>query len=97
MQEAQALPQVVNELRALLYLLGGGMTLLILKEVFSFIRAFKKSAADETNPTFQTSVKVEHALSLACLGRLETASTAQTAALTKATEALATVIRMLDK
>jgi len=107
MNEAVVIPQVAGELRAVVYLLGGGMTLLILKEVFAFIKAWKKESNTNTTNTTNSSVSsvspdfgkhnieqtVAHALQSACLGRMETAILAQTSALIEITTTLSKINR----
>jgi hypothetical protein len=93
------LPKVANELRSLTWLLGGGMSLLILRAVFEFIKTWKKESNTTTTNTTTTSVSklngehateniVSHALQTACLGRMETSLLAQTASLIEVTSAL---------
>lgn len=86
MQDPATIPQVAGELRALIYLLGGGMSLLILKEVFSFMKSFKKNGngkeymSDKALAHIQTN-STEHALAAGCGTRLEMMANAQTLAL----------------
>jgi len=50
MQDPATIPQVAGELRSLIYLLGGGMSLLILKEELSFMKSFKKNGNGKACP-----------------------------------------------
>jgi len=93
-----ALPQVASELRALMFLLGGGMSLLILKEVFTFVKTIKKNGDSSQSQkrcidtdkwsahTAETSTA--HIVQLAGLTRIETALLEQTKALIEVTERL---------
>lgn len=91
-QEVTALPQLAGDLRTVAWLLGGGMSLLILKEVFAFIKGWKKNGTTTTIISdvakHELDTSVAHALQSSCLGRLESASLAQTAALIEITSAL---------
>lgn len=101
MQElTQAGPQIAGELRSLIWLLGGGMSLLILKEVFNFVKSFNRKNGDGHPPlvsdkwiAHQEENKMAHSDQKSSLGRLETESNAQTKSLIEITERLAQINR----
>jgi hypothetical protein len=92
-----------GEMNTIVWLIGGGMALLILREVFTFIKSTRKSNSDgsdrangrvalgehEKRTTDHVQLNaIEHALQLSCLQRLEASSIAQTRALIEVTTAL---------
>lgn len=96
MQDPATIPQVAGELRSLIYLLGGGMSLLILKEVFSFIKTSRKNGSGNSKiPAINDKIlghiqttSTEHALQKECDNRLEVIANASLASLIQITARL---------
>ena len=84
-------PTVASELTTISYLLGGGMALLILKEVFGYLKTLKRPGNGNAGGPNAMEVAVSHALQSATLLRLENSATAQVSALVEITRVLATM------